>query len=163
MPVLFDAAIKPRIRETAPAACNNTRKCACSHFWSSSTLHCCRLQLLQTITMPRNNIAMHVHHKWCQQVVSTHAQTCILQNLAPQMLPIRYAGRHANFWQQNIGSKQCKRSSASLPKVCCAHMNEVAAFISGTTRGTEALFQNVSGQLTLSKEGGVGDAGQGLV
>jgi hypothetical protein len=42
-------------------------------------------------------------------------------------------------------------------------MNEVAAFISGTTRCTEALFRNVSGQITLSKEGGVGDAGQALV
>ena len=86
-----------------------------------------------------------------------------LAELRTQMLPIRYAGRHANFWQQNMESKQCKCSSASWSKVCCAHMKEVTAFISGTTHRTEALFQNAPAQLTLSKEGGVGDAGQGLV
>ena len=80
-----------------------------------------------------------------------------------RMLPIRYAGRHTNFWQQNIERKQRTRSSASSPKVCCTHTNEVAAFINGATHRTEALFQNVFGQITLSKEGGFGDAGRRLV
>lgn len=95
----------------------------------------------------------------------SHAQTCNFAEFSTAHVTdtIRYAGRHTDFWQQNIESKHCEHQSASLPKVCCAHMNEVAAFISGTTRRTEALFRNVSGQITLSKEGGVGDAGQGTV
>lgn len=165
VPMLLNAANKTRIRKQRlqlAIARESGRVATSGHHRHS---HDC-IALLQTITMPRTNIAMHVYHKWCQpyrEGLRTHAQTCISQNSVPQMLPIRYAGRYANFWQQNIERKQCKRSSASSPKVCCAHMNKEAAFITGTTRCSEALFQIVSGQFTLSKEGDFGDAGSGLV
>ncbi len=172
--MLFEAAIKPRIHETTPAACNNTRKRACSHLSKASGHHRYShdyIALLQTISLPRNHTSMHVHHTFVS-TTQIGSQLCklarmhrraFLQNLVPQLLPVRYAGRHANFWQQSIEREQCKRSSASSPGVCCAHMNEVAAFTSGTTRRTEALFQDVPGQLTLSKERGSGDAGRGVV
>ena len=78
------------------------------------------ISLLQIITMPRNEIAMHKHHK-CRQLhresLSTHAQTCILQNLLSHVTDtVRWASH------QLLAAKHRKEATYTLERLIAQGM-----------------------------------------